>query len=262
MAIVENHKPGSFCWIELATSDQNAAKDFYGALFQWTAVDSAMGPSEFYTMFMLEGRNAAAAYTIRPEQRSQGVPPHWMIYIAVDNANETAKRAGELGAKILAPPFDVFDYGRMAVIQDPTGAIFSIWEKKKHAGIGIAGVPGTLCWADLIVADPETAKKFYSDLFGWKISAGDKDASGYLHIMNGGDGIGGIPPAAHRDPKTPPHWLAYFAVEDVDATSAKAQQHGARTYVAPMSIEHVGRMAVLADPQGAVFAIFKSARHG
>ncbi len=225
-------------------------------------MDSPMGPNEFYTMFTLDGRNAAAAYTIREEQRSQGVPPHWMIYIAVDSADKTAQRAGELGAKILAPPFDVFDFGRMAVIQDPTGAVFSIWEKKKHSGIGIEGVPGTLCWADLSTADPEAAKKFYSELFAWNISAGDKDPSGYLHIMNGGHPIGGLPPTAHRDPKTPPHWLPYFAVEDVDATTAKAQQQKAKAYLAPMSIENVGRMAVLADPQGAVFAIFKEARRG
>ena len=218
-----------------------------------------MEPNDFYTMFHVDGRDAAGGYTLTAEQRAQGVQPHWMLYIAVDSADEAAKRAGELGGKIPTPPFDVFDYGRMAAIQDPTGAVFSVWEKKKHTGIGIGGVPGTLCWADLSTADPKTAKKFYSDLFGWKISAGDKDPSGYLHIMNGGDAIGGIPPAAHRDPNTPSHWLPYFTVENVDATSEKARQHGAKIYLSPMSIENVGRMAVLADPQGAVFAIFKEA---
>lgn len=261
MPNIENHKPGAFCWIELATSDQNAAKDFYSSLFRWIPIDNPMGPGQVYTMFTLDGRNAAAAYTIRPEQRAQGVPPHWMLYIAVESADETAKRAQELGAAILAPPFDVFDFGRMAVIQDPTGAVFSIWQKNKHAGIAITGVPGTLCWADLSTPDVATAKKFYSELFGWNISAGDKDPSGYLHIMNGNEPIGGLPPAAHRDPKTPPHWLPYFTVEDVDATTAKADQQGAQMYLPPTSMENVGRMAVLADPQGAVFALFKDARH-
>ena len=150
----------------------------------------------------------------------------------------------------------------MAVIQDPTGAVFSVWQAKKHAGTGITGVPGTFCWADLSTTDPERARKFYSDLFGWKIMASEHDPSGYLHIQNGEEFIGGIPPSAHRDPHIPPHWMLYFAVEDCDATSAKASQLGAKIYLAPMTMEKVGRMAVLADPQGAAFAIFKAARRG
>jgi predicted enzyme related to lactoylglutathione lyase len=143
------------------------------------------------------------------------------------------------------------------VIQDPTGATFCLWQPKGNAGMRIQGQPGAFCWADLSTADPERAKQFYSGLFGWQLEAGEKDPSGYLHIKNGGNFIGGIPPAQHRDPHSPPHWLIYFAVADVDASAAKAKQLGARLYVEPMSIEGVGRMAVMADPQGAVSAIFK-----
>lgn len=255
MSHIEKHPPGSFCWIELATTDQNAAKAFYSSLFGWTPNDIPMGPNDFYTMFKLDGRDAGAAYTLRPEQRSQGVPPHWMIYIAVDSADETAKRAAGLGAKTLAAPFDVFDVGRMAVLQDPTGAVFSIWEPKTHNGIGIRGVEGTLCWADLSTPDPARAAKFYSELFGWNVIRGDKDD--YLHIKNGEDFIGGIPPTAHRDPHVPPHWLLYFAVSNCDQTAAKAKQLGATLHLPPMTMENVGRMAVLGDPQRAVFAIFE-----
>jgi len=160
---------------------------------------------------------------------------------------------------VLAPAFDVFDAGRMAVIQDPTGAVFIVWQAKRNTGIGIAGEPGTLCWADLSTGDPERAQKFYSDLFGWHISPGEKDPSGYLHIKNGERFIGGIPPAHVRDPNSPPHWLIYMYVADVDASAAKAKALGANSYVPPMSIDGVGRMAILADPQGAVSAIFKDA---
>jgi uncharacterized protein len=106
----------------------------------------------------------------------------------------------------------------------------------------------------------ERASAFYSALFGWAMVKDEKDPSGYVHIKNGEQFIGGIPPAAHRQPGMPPHWLPYFLVADVDATAAKAKQGGANIYLAPMSMENVGRFSVIADPQGAVFAIFKSAR--
>src|ERR1700681_2513607 len=127
MAQIEKHVPGSFCWIELGTSDQNTAKSFYGALFGWAAHDFPMGPNDYYTMFLLEGCNAAAAYTLRPGQGSQGLaPPHWMIYVATESADESANRAAQAGGQVLAPAFDVYDVGRMAVLQDPTGAVFSV----------------------------------------------------------------------------------------------------------------------------------------
>src|SRR5271165_540510 len=126
MPHIERHAPGSFSWIELATSDQSAAKTFYTTLFGWNFEDSPMGPNEFYTMFKLEARDCGAAYTQRGDEVQMHVPPHWNLYISVASADETAKKAAELGAKVLAPPFDVFTFGRMAVIQDPTGAVFCL----------------------------------------------------------------------------------------------------------------------------------------
>jgi predicted enzyme related to lactoylglutathione lyase len=261
MTHIDKHPAGSFCWIELATTDQKAAKDFYSSLFGWSPQDSPIGPSEFYTIFKLEGRDAAAGYTLREDQRAHGVPPNWMIYITVDSADQAAAKAKQLGATMVMPPFDVMDLGRMAVIQDPTGAHFCVWQAAKNTGIGIAGVSGSLCWADLSTPDPKRAADFYFALFGWQIMADEKDKSGYLHIKNGEHFIGGIPPAAHRPQGVPPHWLAYFWVDDVDASAAKAKQMGANLCVIPMTIENVGRMAVIADPQGAVFAIFNSPKH-
>jgi len=260
MAIVEKHAAGSFCWIELATSDQPAAKTFYSTLFGWTPNDFPMGPDEVYTIFRLEGRDAAAGCTMRPEQRARGVPPHWMLYIETGDVDSTADRAGKLGAKVLMPPLDVMDVGRMAIIQDPTGAVFTAWEAKTHSGIGIAEVPGTLCWADLNTPDPARATEFYSALLGWKIAAGEHDSSGYLHISNGDTMIGGIPPVRTQGPQIPPHWMIYFLVTDVDATTAKAKELGAKICLEPMSMEGVGRLAVIDDPQDAGFAIFQPER--
>ena len=261
MTHIDKHLAGSFCWIELATTDQKAAKSFYGSLFGWSPQDTPIGPNEVYTIFKLEGRDAAAGYTLREDQRAHGVPPNWMIYITVDSADQAAAKAKQLGGSVVMLPFEVMDLGRMAVIQDPTGAHFCVWQAAKNTGIGIAGVSGSLCWADLSTPDPKRAGDFYSALFGWQIMADEKDKSGYLHIKNGEHFIGGIPPAAHRPPGVPPHWLAYFWVDDVDASAAKAKQMGANLYVPPMTIENVGRMAVIADPQGAVFAIFNSQGH-
>ena len=257
MPIIEKHRAGEFCWIELATSDQNAAKKFYSDLFGWTISDMPMGPNEFYTMFKLEGRDTGAAYTLRPDQKANGVPPHWGLYIAVDNADVAAKRVAELGGKALAPPFDVFDAGRMAVIQDPAGAHFCLWQSNKNTGTGISANHGTLCWADHSSADRERAAAFYTKLFGWTIMKEDEAPEhNYWHIKNGEDFIGGFPPPAHRDPHMPSHWLSYLTAKDCDATVAKAKSLGAKLYFGPMDIEKNGRFAVLADPQGAVFAIF------
>jgi predicted enzyme related to lactoylglutathione lyase len=260
MAIVDKHPPGSFCWIELATTDQPAAKTFYSTLFGWTANDFPMGPGDFYTIFKLQGRDAAAGCTMRPEPRKLGVPPHWMLYIETGDVDAAAKKAAELGAQVLAGPFDVMDVGRMAVIMDPTGAVFTAWQAGSHSGIGIAGLPGTFCWADLMTQDPSRAQEFYSRLLGWKFDAGEHDTSGYLHIQNGETMIGGMPSVRPETANIPPHWMIYFQVADVDATAAKAKEMGAKILMEPTSMEGVGRLAIIDDPQGAGFAIFKLAR--
>ena len=261
MTNIDRHPNGAFCWIELATSDQSAAKTFYGALFGWTPNDMPMGPGESYTMFKLNGRDAAAGYTLRPEQRAMKVPPHWMLYILVENADASADKVAQLGGTAIVPPFDVMDIGRMAVIQDPTGAHFCLWQPKQSVANSIADVHGTFCWADLSTPNPARAEAFYSRLLGWQFTRDEKDPSGYLHIKNGEHFIGGVPPASYHPPGVPPHWLAYFQVNDVDATANKAKEMGATLLMPPMTMEEVGRWSVIADPQGAVFAIFKSARH-
>lgn len=261
MAAIDKHPAGNFCWVELATSDQAAAKDFYTRLFGWTVNEIPMGPTDSYTIFELDGLAAAAAYTMQPAQRSGGIPSHWMMYIAVDNVDASAARAAQLGGEVIDQPMDVFDAGRMAVIRDPTGGVFALWQAHKHIGSRIAQVPGALCWADLNTPDPQRASEFYSQLFGWKLETAEKDASGYLHIKNGEHFIGGIQPASQRNPGAPPHWLAYVLSNDCDATAVAAKKMGAKFYLPPMTMEGVGRMAVVSDPQGAVFAIFQPTRH-
>ena len=259
MSNVESHAPGSFCWIELGTTDQQAAKTFYFRLLGWQVTDFPMGPGEAYSMFQLNGRDMAGGYTLRKDQRENGVPTHWMLFIAVDNADTTAAKVAKAGGVVVVPPFDVMDIGRMAVFQDPTGAVFSVWQAKKHRGIGANG-SGTLCWADLNTTDPERAARFYADIFSWSVTKSEHDPSGYFHIKNGEHFIGGMPPAGRSDPQTPPHWMLYFAVADVAVTVAIASAAGSKVIMSATDIPGVGIMAVVSDPQGAVFALFKSAR--
>jgi hypothetical protein len=257
-----NHVPGSLCWFELATTNHGAAKDFYSSVFGWVANDSPMGTGEVYTIFRVDGQDAAAAYALRPEQRAQGIPAHWMVYVLVKSADETAARAKRLGATITVEPFDVMDTGRMSIIQDPTGAMFSIWQPIKHAGTGITAVDGTAVWADLSTTDQVRSAKFYSDLFGWKMVEGKnmKPATpgGYYHIVNGNEMIGGVPPAEYRAPGVPSHWMIYFQVGNCDATVMQVKSLGGRLVVPVTTMKDVRRYAVLTDAQGATFAIVQS----
>ncbi|MBV8227737.1 MAG: VOC family protein [Verrucomicrobia bacterium] len=255
MPQVDEFRIGTFCWAELGTTDQQVAKTFYGDLFGWTASDFPIGPDQFYTMFQIDQREVGAAYTLRPDQRERGVPPHWTLYVAVQDADATTSKAESLGAQILAKPFDVFDAGRMAVLQDPTGAVFSIWQTKSSIGIRLTEVPGTLCWADLATSDQQAAAAFYRSLFGWELEPGT-DHPDYLHITYQGQFMGGIPPVKASAGK-PSHWLLYFLVERIDTSVEQAKKTGGQVLVPTTEVEKVGRFAIVQDPQGAVFALFQ-----
>src|SRR5689334_21966736 len=122
MAVTTAYHPATFCWAELGTTDVAAAKQFYGELFGWTTNELPMGEGAAYSMMQVDGRDAAAIYQQRPEEAAAGAPPCWRSYVAVSSADESARRIADAGGSLLAPPFDVFDAGRMAVAEDPTGA--------------------------------------------------------------------------------------------------------------------------------------------
>jgi predicted enzyme related to lactoylglutathione lyase len=248
-------KNGSFCWLELGTSDTKSAKTFYSNLFGWTAEDMPMGPDMTYTMLRLGGKDVGGAYPLMKEQLDAHVPPHWMLYLRVENADAAAEKAVAAGGKQIVPPSDIPNVGRFATIQDPTGGIISIFQPGEHKGMASFGEIGSLCWADLNTNDADRAAKFYSDWLGWNYSG-----EGYREIKNGTgneDMIGGIPPRMHAPPGTPSHWMPYFHVADCKASAAKAAQLGGRTIMPADMMQGVGTIAVLADPQGAVFALYQ-----
>jgi len=258
MPHLREHAPGTFCWAELETTDLGAAKSFYHALFGWSIVDQPMGPGGVYTIFRLNLEDAAAAYQQQEGERARGVRSHWNLYISVKDAGATAVRAVELGAKLLAGPLDAGENGRLAILLDPTGATFYLWQGLKTSGLGVMNEINTFWWADLHTADRGGAKRFYEALLGWSIKPGPgKDESTYLHINAGGKFIGGILPDSHRTTKAPPHWMPYFKVADLDAAVKQAAELGAQVFMPPMNVGGPLRIAMLRDPQLAAFALFE-----
>jgi predicted enzyme related to lactoylglutathione lyase len=258
MPEISRHQPGTFSWPELSTTNQKAAVGFYRALFGWDVNEQPMGPGETYSIFQLRGLDVAAAYTMRPQE--QGAPPHWNAYLTVDDADRAAARAQELGARVFAPPFDVFDLGRMAVLQDPTGAAFQVWQPRRNIGVRVLNEPGALCWTELTTTDPAAAEAFYTGLFGWKAKhAAPGSPFPYTEFTVAGTdtpSIGMMQKPPHLPPEVPSFWLPYFQDSDVDATAAKATSLGGQIHHGPQDIPDAGRFVVLADPQGAAFAVF------
>lgn len=253
MPKIEKYAPGDFCWFELGTTDQQAAKHFYGAVLGWSTLDAPMGPDGVYTRFLLGDAGIGGGYTMRPEERAM-IPPHWNLYVSVENADETANRVAALGGKVIEGPFDVMTFGRMAVIRDPTGVYFNIWQPKDHPGASVSGESGTFCWADLSTPDPERSKQFFEGLFGWKIGPAQNFPPEYPIIRNGEKAIGGV----RQDTTMPPHWMLFFLSGDVDAAATKAKELGGKVYSAPVSMG-TARFAALADGQGAAFSIISHA---
>lgn len=252
MPVIESYAPGTFCWADLGTPDAAAAKRFYTSLFGWTAEDRPMGPDACYTMLQIDGRAVAALY--QQESVQQGMPPHWLSYISVASVNDVARRAKDLGGTALMDPFDVLDVGRMAMLQDPTGAVIALWEPHSHAGAAIAGEPGAICWNELATTDTTRAETFYTSMLGWSAERRPMGAAAYIMFTDNGSARGGMMEIAASRGPVPPHWLVYFAVTDIEGLTALAQLLGGAVRVAPADTPGVGRFAVLADPQGAVFA--------
>src|ERR1041385_383299 len=213
--------PGSFCWIELATTDGPGAKKFYGELFDWTAEDSPVGPDMVYTMLSLNGKHVGALY--QKGEMMKDVPTHWASYISVTSADETVAKANALGGTVFKEAFDVMDVGRMAVIADPTDAVFCIWQPKLHKGVGVKGEIGSLCWNELLTNDTEKAKAFYTKLLGWT-SKTDGGETPYTEWKNGEDHIGGMMQIQPFMGPIPPNWGIYIAVDDCDGTVAKRSE--------------------------------------
>jgi predicted enzyme related to lactoylglutathione lyase len=249
------YTPGTFSWTDLNTTDQDAAKAFYSALFGWEITDMPVGEDAVYSMAAIDGKWVGAISPQPQQQRDAGVPSAWNSYVTVTDADEAAARATELGATVHAPPFDVMDAGRMAVVQDPQGAWFLLWQPKDHIGAGLVNAPGALAWNELGSPDVDGSATFYGDLLGWTTLPMEGADPPYLVVSNSdGHSNGGIRPPA--PPGTPPFWLVYFGSADLDVSLAKVSELGGNVLVGNTDIG-IAKIAVVQDGQGAVFALYE-----
>ncbi|MFI1994668.1 VOC family protein [Actinoplanes sp. NPDC020271] len=248
--------PGVPTWVDLATSDLGDSTRFYTNLFGWTAEVSG---DDFggYTTFLLNGLPVAGAGPLFGE----GQPTAWSTYIATDNADLIAARVEASAGKVLVAPFDVMDQGRMAAFLDPAGAPFSVWEPGTMPGAGVFNVPGALTWSELNTRDVDGARHFYASVFGWTFRETAVGGRPYVLCDNLRHPVAGLQPMAGEGwaDDVPPYWLVYFAVGDCDVAAQHAFALGGRVISPPTTIA-IGRYAVLADPQGATFALLAAGR--
>lgn len=254
MPKVSRHPIGAPCWFELGTTDQESAKSFYSELFGWSPTDTPIGGDQFYSMFQKGGRDVCAAYTLVPGLTPEPVPPHWMVYFASDNVDDCASKVIQAGGEVRQAPYDVFDQGRLAVCKDPTGALFSLWQARKHCGAGVIDEDCAVCWTELATCDVPRARDFYCKLFGWTTRP-SRGTPAYIEFAAGGQNRGGLLPMDKDWEGVAPHWGIYFLVPDVDLAAARAKELGGVTRYGPFDAPSVGRMAALSDPQGAGFSL-------
>lgn len=256
MPEITEYATGTPCWVDVTSPDLDATTAFYSGLFGWEAEQDPRPESGGYTMFSLGGKYVAAASP--PPQ--EGIPAHWSTYIASDDVDGTASKVREAGGTVLMDPFDVLDAGRMTLAQDPTGAIFGVWQAGAHIGAQIANEPGALTWNECQTTDAAAAEAFYKAAFGYGVTTMPMgEGEPYRILEVDGKGVAGVFQMGEQLPGVTPNWSVVFAVADTDASVAKAEELGAKVLMPPLDIPAVGRFAVLQDPVGAVFQVIRNA---
>jgi predicted enzyme related to lactoylglutathione lyase len=250
----ESYAQGTPNWVDLQTTDQAAAKAFYGEVFGWTYDDQPMDAGAVYSIAKIGDGQVAAIAPQSPELKAAGAPAMWNTYLAVDSVDDATAKVGPAGGTVAMEPFDVMDAGRMSFVLDPSGAPVALWQANQHIGATLVNEPGTVTWNELITDNP-AAVSFYEQVLGVTTTAMEMGADKYTMFQVGGKEVGGtLPPQMAGVPN---HWHVYFAVADADATAAKIKQLGGSILVEPFD-SPIGKMAVAADPQGAVFSLFQA----
>jgi uncharacterized protein len=258
MEEITKHPNNTFCWVDLATIGAEDAKSFYKAIFNWDYIDEPAGEGMVYSMCMINNKPVAGLYEMINDQKQMGLPPYWLPYISIENADKTAEKATQSDGKVIAPPFNVFDNGRMAVIQDNSGATFAIWQPMNSIGASYKNIPGTICWLELGVNEAEKPKQFYSEVFGWSAKTekmGETDYTTFFFSENPQDMAAGMYIMTPEMQGIPPHWLTYFMVAKAEETISIAKENKGEILMGPMFIPGIGNFAVIRDPQGGVFGI-------
>jgi len=247
---IEGFKNGLPSWADLASPDPDESASFYGNLLGLEA-DEPDEQHGGYRIFRHEGKQVAGLMKIQEE----GQPPSWTSYIDVADADEVAGKVKEAGGEVHVEPMDVGSLGRMAIFADPTGAVFGVWQAGEHKGAEVVAEPGAMAWHQVNTRDPEKALEFYRSVFGWEEDKVDTGGADYWELSADGSSVGGLFRMGDDFPDdVPAHWIVYFAVEDCDAATQKAEEAGATVRAQPFDNE-AGRFSVLQDPHGAAFAL-------
>lgn len=250
---VTKYPQGTFCWTDVASTNFEATKKFMIGLMNWTAQDMPTPQGPMYTMFYVDGHTVAGGSQMPANM--PGVPSMWNNYVTVNNVDEMAAKAVELGAKVAMPTMDVIDVGRMAGIQDPTGAHVMLWQPKKHIGAGLVNTVGAMGWNELYTNDLQKAQDFYAKLFGWTYESME-DMPEYKLIKNNGRLNGGMMAITPEMQGMPPCWMVYFSVKNADESCKKVAELGGKVMMTRTI--SVGKIAGISDPSGAMFMIMES----
>lgn len=246
-------RPGDFCRVDLNARDPDAARTFYTGLFGWTAEFAGRaaeaGP---YERFFLDGLLVAGMGRMSDEMREAGAPSTWVSYVRVERAEAVVAAAEALGARTLVPATTISEAGRIAFVEDPTGATIAFWEAGLEAGAEATKAPGTFCWNELATPDLEGALAFYAELLGWTGYANPHSPAPYRIVESGGRSNGGILQMTEEWGEAPAHWIVYFAVDDGDAAADRVRALGGRVHHGPFETA-AGRLVVCEDNQGARF---------
>ncbi|WP_031512640.1 VOC family protein [Streptomyces sp. NRRL F-5123] len=247
------YDPGTPCWIDLMVPDQQAGLDFYRDLFGWQA---EIGPDEYggYSVCLQKGKPVAGLMKTQAQEGQPTPPTAWTTYFSVLDADDTAAKVAANGGTVIMPAMDVMTLGRMFVAADPQGAVFGVWEPRDFKGAEIVNEHGALVWNQLHSPDPKASGAFYSAVLG--VTAGPMpEMPEFTGFQVNGRTIGGVQGMENLPPNTPPHWLISFAVDDTDSIVDAVVHAGGNVLAPPFDMDKVGRMAVVQDPQGAVFSV-------
>jgi uncharacterized protein len=243
---------GTPAWVDLASPDMVVSARFYGGLFDWDT--ARRGPVELtggYLTFQVQGRDVAGIAPLAGD-----AIPAWTSYMVVRDADEVEAAVVSNGGATLEAPSDVLDLGRTALLADPTGAVFAIWQPQEYQGADLLGTTGALCWTQLASRNIEAAKRFYNAVFGWQGFTTPYETSTYTRFHLDGCEVAGMIEMDRSWPRDlPSHWMAYFAVDDCDEVAERAIALGGDVAVEPYDMPGMGRAAVLGDPHGAVFTV-------
>jgi predicted enzyme related to lactoylglutathione lyase len=252
-----DHRVGDIWWMDLSTSDIDRAIEFYAGLFGWMFTDTGAEFGNYHQVFK-DGKVVAGLMAQSDDMKQMGAPSAWTPYVSVESAEQVAAQAKELGAVVLVAPMPVRELGSMAVLADPAGAVFGIWQAGEFTGADLINSPGALCWTEARTTDMASVQPFYEALFGWKAEAMDMEGMKYSQFLLDGQPAAGLMPLEGDMANVPSHWGVTVGVENLETALDYTRANGGQVTFGPMTIPY-GTFAGIVDPTGAALNILELA---